>query len=144
MVGCRQCLRRLNAVTAQAAYRRDWRPARDRRPLAYSSPLCSRKRWRSRPMKHPIANAANRNAMITPMLTSTWRERYRCRSRWSWRTQEVCINASVQSVERTASPVHALRCFWPLWAGGEIGQTIGNGYRDNRPSRIYDWFREMD
>jgi hypothetical protein len=42
MVGCRQCLRRLNAVTAQVAYRRDWRPARDRRPLAYSSPLCSR------------------------------------------------------------------------------------------------------
>ncbi len=38
----------------------------------FGSGCCSsRRRWRSRPMNHPITNAANRNAMITPMLTST-------------------------------------------------------------------------
>jgi hypothetical protein len=41
--------------------------------LDYSSPLCPPRRWRSRPMNHPITNAANRDAMITPMLTSTFR-----------------------------------------------------------------------
>jgi hypothetical protein len=56
-------------VLSQGDARR-W-PARHRRPLGYSSALCSRRRWRSRPMNHPITNAANRNAMITPMLTST-------------------------------------------------------------------------
>ena len=29
-----------------------------RRPLGYSSPRCPRRRWRSRPMNHPITNAA--------------------------------------------------------------------------------------
>src|SRR5215470_9431000 len=49
---------------------RRW-PARHGCPLGYSSPRCSRRRWRSRPMNHPITNAANRNAMITPMLANT-------------------------------------------------------------------------
>jgi len=49
---------------------RRW-PARNRRPLGYSSPLYSRRHWRSQPMNHPITNAANRNVMITPMLTNT-------------------------------------------------------------------------
>jgi hypothetical protein len=36
-----------------------------------------------------------------------------------------------------------VNCFLASMGGSEIGQTIGNGYRDNRLSRIYDWFREM-
>ena len=38
-------------------------------PGSYSSPRCPRRRSRSRPMNHPITNAANRKAMIAPMLT---------------------------------------------------------------------------
>src|SRR6516162_529410 len=45
--------------------------AQDGCPVGYSSPCCPQRRSRSRPMNHPITNAANRNAMITPMLAST-------------------------------------------------------------------------
>ena len=37
-------------------------------PISRHSPLCSLPCWRSRPMTRPITNAADRNAMITPML----------------------------------------------------------------------------
>ena len=58
-------------VPARCACRRGFRAAGQRRPVGYSSPRCPQRRSRSRPMNHPITNAANRNAMITPMLTST-------------------------------------------------------------------------
>jgi hypothetical protein len=44
---------------------RRW-PARRSCPLGYSSPRCSRRCWRSRPMNHPITNAANQNAISRP------------------------------------------------------------------------------
>jgi hypothetical protein len=76
--------------------------------VGYSSPRCPRRRSRSRPMNHPITNAANRKAMVTPMLTSHIGENdsgavfdgHGARRRY-------CINAFVRTVERIASPVHA-------------------------------------
>jgi hypothetical protein len=38
-------------------------------------------------------------------------------------------------------PVHALRVLLVFMAGGEIGQTIGSGYRH---PEFTHWFREMD
>src|SRR5262245_55708935 len=61
-------------ITTRAPCRRVMRALGQRRIaclVGYCSPRCSRRRWRGRPMNHPITNTANRNAMITPMLTST-------------------------------------------------------------------------